>query len=285
MLTRARERTVSMEQQSGLSGIHITAQKAAALRAAHSLLGAEPKVFDDTLALPLTGMAESEVIAMGTRQKSGAAGSCVGRGRFTEDRLAAARDRLDQYVVLGAGLDSYALRMGDSLGDLTVFEVDDLPFQAWKRQRIKELGLKEPKQLRYTPCDFEKTSIADALAATGFDASKPCFISWLGVTQYLTPEASAETLRWAAQCAPGSEIVLTFSDASVADDSYNASIAANNLPFLTLFTADEMTGMLEKAGFSIIEHLTEEEENRRYFANRTDGLVAPAVQRLVSAIV
>ena len=77
------------------------------------------------------------------------------RSRFTEDHLAASRERLRQYVVLGAGLDSFALRMGDALGGLTVYEVDDPPFQEWKSQRIRELGLQPPAQLRFVPCDFE----------------------------------------------------------------------------------------------------------------------------------
>ena len=147
------------------------------------------------------------------------------RSRFTEDHLAAARDRLSQYVVLGAGLDSFALRMGDALGDLTVFEVDDPPFQEWKSQRIQELGLEPPPQLRFVPCDFETTSIAEALAAAGFAADEPCFISWLGVTQYLTREAITETLRWAGERPAGSELVLTYLESNARAAELRTSMA------------------------------------------------------------
>ncbi|MFI4982782.1 MAG: class I SAM-dependent methyltransferase, partial [Nevskiales bacterium] len=177
-----------------LTGLHRTAFSAAALRAAHTLAGQEPRIFVDDLALALTGMPEAEVLALGARVPPASSSTCVVRSRYTEDRLEAARARLAQYVVLGAGLDSYALRMGARLGSLTVFELDDPPFQQWKRQRVAKLGLTAPAQLRFVPCDFETTSIAEALAAAAFDANAPCFVSWLGVTQYLTREAIEATL-------------------------------------------------------------------------------------------
>jgi methyltransferase (TIGR00027 family) len=118
-------------------------------------------------------------------------------------RLAAARVRLNQYVILGAGLDSYALRHAADLNELIVYEVDDPPMQVWKQARPKALGLETPKQLRFTPCDFERSSIADALADVGFAPQAAAFISWLAVTQYLSPASISDTLRWAAGCAPG----------------------------------------------------------------------------------
>jgi methyltransferase (TIGR00027 family) len=270
---------------SGLSGVHGTAFSAAALRAWHTLTGGEPKIFRDELALALTGMEEAEVVALGARVPAASASTCVLRSRFTEDHLAAARDRLSQYVVLGAGLDSFALRTGDALGGLTVFEVDDPPFQEWKSQRIQELGLESPPQLRFVPCDFENTSIAEALAAGGFVADKPCFISWLGVTQYLTREAVSETLRWAGERPAGSELVLTYLESDAKAAELRTSMARTGIALLSDFTTPEMTAMVEEAGFSRIEHLSPEEAEERYFQGRTDGLRAPAIQRLLSAIV
>jgi methyltransferase (TIGR00027 family) len=209
----------------------------------------------------------------------------VVRSRFTEDRLAAARARLDQYVVLGAGLDSYALRMGDRLGDLVVFEVDDPPFQAWKQQRIEALGLTAPRQLRFVPCDFERTSIDQALSDGGFAADRPCFISWLGVTQYLTREATRQTLRWAAARPAGSEIVLTFLEANPAIEGLRASMAHLGIADLEHFTVPEMTAMLRDAGFSQVEHLTRAAATDKYFQHRSDGLIAPEIQNLISATV
>jgi methyltransferase (TIGR00027 family) len=271
--------------QGELSQVHRTAFSAAALRAAHSLRGAEPKIFDDDLAMQLIDMTEDEVIAMATRVAAASASTCVVRSRFTEDRLAAARARLDQYVVLGAGLDSYALRMGDRLGDLIVFEVDDPPFQAWKQQRIEALGLTAPPQLRFVPCDFERTSIDQALSDGGFAADRPCFISWLGVTQYLTREATRQTLNWAAARPAGSEIVLTFLEAIPEAQGLRNSMAHLGIAELEHFTEAEMTAMLREAGFSQVEHLTRDAATEKYFQQRSDGLIAPEIQNLISATV
>jgi methyltransferase (TIGR00027 family) len=267
-----------------LSGVHGTAFSAAALRAWHTLVGGEPKIFCDDLALALTGMDEAQVVAFGQSVAAASASTATLRSRFTEDHLATAHDRLNQYVVLGAGLDSYALRMGRGLGNMTVFEVDDPPFQQWKRQRIHDLGLDPPSQLRFVPCDFESTSIAEALAASGFAADKACFISWLGVTQYLTRDAVTDTLRWAGERPKGSELVLTYLESSRAVN-LRIGAAKSGIALLSDFTTSEMTAMVEAAGFSRIEHLSPEEAEERYFQGRSDGLRAPEIQRLLRAVV
>jgi methyltransferase (TIGR00027 family) len=277
--------TMSSGLPAGLSEVHSTAFSAAALRAWHTLVGEEPKIFRDDLALPLTGMDEAEVVALGTRVSPASSSTCSLRSRFTEDRLAAARDRLDQYVVLGAGLDSYALRMGAALGTLAVYEVDDPMFQDWKRRRIQELGLTPPPQLRFVPCDFETTSIAEALAASGFAADQACFVSWLGVTQYLTREAIMVTLRWAGGLPVGSEIVLTYLESNPQAAAMRTGMARNGIAVFSDFTKQEMTAMVEAARFSRTEHLSPDEAQDRYFRGRTDGLKAPEIQRILSATV
>jgi methyltransferase (TIGR00027 family) len=275
---------MASKSEIALSEVHRTAFLAAALRAWHELAGAEPKIFRDPFALPLSEMSIEEVMAVGSRAPPGSASTCVLRSRFAEDRLATARARLDQYVVLGAGLDSYALRMGDQLGALTVFEVDDPPLQAWKRLRIEALGLNAPKQLRYVPCDFERTSISQALAAHEFDGAEPCFISWLGVTQYLTLEAINQTLRWAHDRPAGSEIVLTFVEPGAQDRRADGS-RPSIVDFTSFITSSEMLAMLQEVGFSRISLLAPETAHDIYFKQREDGLVAPKHQRIVSAIV
>jgi methyltransferase (TIGR00027 family) len=271
--------------QSDLSAVHRTAFSAAALRAAHSLRGAAPKIFNDELALLLTGMTEEEVVALATRVPAASASTCILRSRFTEDLLAVARGRVDQYVILGAGLDSYALRMRTQLDQLIVFEVDDPTFQTWKRRRIETLGMTLPPQLRFVPCDFENTSLPEALAASGFAHTEPCFISWLGVTQYLTRAAVRETLRWAAARPLGSEIVLTFLETNAQAEGLKSAMAAHGVDVLSHFTPAEMSAMLREAGFACIEHLTSLEANERYFQHRSDGLRAPEIQRLVRATI
>lgn len=266
------------------SNVHETARQSAALRAAHYLFADEPKIFSDSLAMQLSGVAETKIAGMIQSVPKSSAATCILRSRFTEDRLAAARERLNQYVVLGAGLDSYALRQGEGLGDLLVYEVDDPPFLEWKRQRIAELGLVAPPQLRYVPCDFEVTTLPDALAASDFDPDRPCFISWLGVTQYITREATKATLAWAGARPKGSEIIITF----IEQNAYSGIVAESLLTKvggLTYYTSEGMTELLKKSGFSQIEFMSEERANELYFRDRKDGLVAPQVQRLLSAIV
>jgi len=266
------------------SNVHETARQSAALRAAHYLFADEPKIFSDNLAMQLSGVAEAKIAGMVQSVPKASAATCILRSRYTEDRLAAARSRLNQYVLLGAGLDSYALRQAESLGDLLVYEVDDPPFLEWKRQKIAELGLIAPPQLRYVPCDFEVTTLPDALAASDFDPDRPCFISWLGVTQYITREATKATLAWAGARPKGSEIVFTFvegnSHAAIVEKSLMSQVGD-----LTHYMPDEMIELLKISGFSKIEYMNEERANELYFRDRKDGLIAPQAQRLFSAVV
>jgi methyltransferase (TIGR00027 family) len=266
-----------------LSEVHRTAFMAAAMRAGHFLEGAEPKIFRDQFAPRLLEMSEGEIREFAAKVPLEMSASCVLRSRFTEDRLAAARGRLNQYVILGAGLDSYALRMGDGLESTIVFEVDDPPFQAWKRQRIEKLGLITPAQVRYVPCDFERMSIDQALADQGFAADEPCFISWLGVTQYLTREAIRTTLRWAGQRPAGSEIVVTIVEPGAQEQ--RRATGRDPVHFVSFISLEEMSDMLREAGFSRIEPLTHAAAQEAYLKERTDGLIIPQFQLSVAAIV
>lgn len=265
-----------------LSGVHKTAFMAATLRAGHFLHAQEPKIFSDSYAHRLLDMSEDEIRAFNAKIPGHLLATCPLRSRFTEDRLAAARGRLDQYVVLGAGLDSYALRMGEELGSMVVFEVDDPPFQAWKRQRLEQLGIRAPEQVRYVPCDFETMSLETALADQGFAADEPCFISWLGVTQYLTLDAIRETLRWAGLRPEGSEIVLTLVEPE--DKPVRGSAPRNIVDYTSYITMADMTDMLHEAGFNRIEPLTQNASDA-LFSGRSDGLATPRHNRVVAAIV
>jgi methyltransferase (TIGR00027 family) len=269
-----------------LAGVHRTAIGAAVSRALHLLMDGHPKILLDKFALPLSGVSEGEAEARRAAFPHHTTAGWVLRSRYAEDRLAAARARLSQYVILGAGLDSYALRQAADLDNLTVFEVDDPPIQIWKQARLKALGLETPPQLRFAPCDFERSSIADALAAAGFLPEAPAFISWLGVTQYLSATSVSDTLRWAAGCSPGSEIVLTFVVPGPEAERERALLATLlNIDFSTFFTPDQMTEVLRQAGFRQIEHFTPEQAGSLYFQGRSDGLRAPTLERLVSATV
>jgi methyltransferase (TIGR00027 family) len=263
-----------------LSDIHRTAVGVAAIRAVHLLRDGEPKIFEDTYALGLTGWSEAQAVAMADHAEARLSSmytTWICRGRFAEDRLEIARRRgVHQYVVLGAGLDSFALRHADRLDDLLVYEVDDPPMQAWKQWRLAELRVAPPETLRVVPCNFETQALRDALAVGGFDVQAPAFVSWLGVTQYLTPSAIAETLRWAASLADGSEILIAYLVPSPEVDAAKAS----GMPFESFFRPEAIEAMLDEARLRV-EHVTPEDLGRRYFQNREDGLRAPTGERLV----
>jgi methyltransferase (TIGR00027 family) len=172
--------------------------------------------------------------------------------------------------------------MGDKLGSMIVFEVDDPPFQEWKRQRIETLGLKTSQQVRYVACDFERMSLEQALAQSDFAPDEPCFISWLGVTQYLTRDAIRETLRWAGERPAGSEIVVTVVEPGGRATQNDAD--RKIVEFTSYITVEEMTDLLREAGFNSIEPLTHEDAEH-YFKGRTDGMIGPQFQRTIAAIV
>jgi methyltransferase (TIGR00027 family) len=269
-----------------LSGVHRSAIGAAAMRAAHLLDAADPKIFRDEFAMTLAGLSDSQVrfmaqVLVGINGADAEAGWVL-RSRYAEDELRRLGARVAQYVVLGAGLDSFALRHAARLGDLRVFEVDDPPMQAWKRDRLKNLGIDAPPQLRFAPCDFETTEIAAALDAAGF-RPLPTFASWLAVTQYLSRPAIDRTLRWAGTLPPGSSLLLTFIVPGPQADALKEKLAPLGLQFATFFTPLEMTRLLAAAGFESIRHLAPAEADAVYFAGRTDGLRAPTVERLVVA--
>jgi methyltransferase (TIGR00027 family) len=271
-----------------LSGVHRTAIGVAAIRAAHLLRDGEPKVMRDEYALALTGWSEEEALAMAAgarRVLSTMHTTWICRGRFAEDRLALARARgVDQYILLGAGLDSFALRHAESLGDLVVYEVDDPPMQHWKRWRLEQLDLRPPPGLRFVPCDFETQDIRNALAVAGFDAQAPAFVAWLGVTQYLTRPAIAETLRWAAALAGGSEILVAYLVPSPEVEAAKPLFAATGTPFETFFASAEMEALLSEAGLHT-EVVTPDDLDALYFEDRDDGLRAPTGERLIIGLV
>jgi methyltransferase (TIGR00027 family) len=269
-----------------LVGVQRTAIGAAITRASHLFRDGEPKILRDEFALPLSGVSQQEAEARLAQFPHQTSAGWVLRSRYAEDRLAAARIRVNQYVILGAGLDSYALRHAADLNELIVFEVDDPAVQIWKEERFTALGLEAPPQLRFAPCDFERSSIAAALVDAGFSPNSPAFISWLGVTQYLSPASVSDTLRWAAGCAPGSEIVLTFVVPGPEAETEKALLASRlNAAFATFFTPEQMTSVLREVGFRRIEHFSPEQANNVYFRGRSDGLRAPTLERLVSATV
>jgi methyltransferase (TIGR00027 family) len=270
-----------MFNEPDLSSMHETALGAGLMRGVHLLYDDEPKIFSDRYAIPLLGLPEEKVLDFARRGSRRSTALWVSRSRFAEDRLVGARSRgVSQYVVLGAGLDSFALRHAETLADLVVYEVDDPPMQAWKRRRIEELNLPLPSALRFVPCDFETVAISEALGDGGFIADAQTFVSWLGVTQYLTRDAVAETLNWVSQLSRGSEIVLTFVVPGPDAEAEKEQHAARGTRFETFFTPDQVADLLTEAGLAA-EVFTPEEIDVLYFQERNDGLHASTLEQFV----
>lgn len=273
-----------------------TAAMTAMLRAAHQLVDDEPKIVDDPIAVLLLDDVMRDLI---TSQRAAlfssalmiARAAVVLRSRYTEDLLVHAAQTVSQFVILGAGLDTFVFRQPAFARQLQIYEVDHPATQAWKRQRLESAGIAAPDNLRWAPIDLEQQSLAEGLRRVGFDASRPAFFSWLGVTQYLTLQAIDATLRVVAALPPSSTIVLSFmlpdvdlppeeaaAARSVADDA-----AKRGEPWLTRIAPQHLAARLSQLGFREVMHLSPAEATARYFAGRRDGLRAPHVTQLMKA--
>jgi methyltransferase (TIGR00027 family) len=275
-------------QDNSKAGADPTAVRVALWRAMHVQVDALPHVLEDEIGLKLAGpdegwRARPDMDARGTRPFRA---SIVARARFIEDLVEQKAGRgVDQYVILGAGLDTFAQRRPELASRLHVFEVDQPGHQAWKRRRLIELGFGIPDWLRLVPVDFESgASWRESLAAAGFDAAKRAVVSSSGVSMYLTRAANVAALREVAALARGSTLAMTFLlPLELADPEVRPGLEraergarASGTPFIGFFTPAEMLSLAREAGFREAEHVSARTLTERYFADRTDGLHPPS---------
>ncbi|HTR49039.1 MAG TPA: class I SAM-dependent methyltransferase [Verrucomicrobiae bacterium] len=266
-----------------------TAYMVAMRRAAHQIFD-NPKVLDDPIALPILGPDAKERILSEPRflNRFGRAvrAAMAVRSRYAEDQLARALERgTRQYVILGAGLDTFAYRNPHAQTGLRVFEVDYPATQEWKRQRLAEAGIAIPASVIFAPVDFEHQTLPEGLRLAGFDASKPAFFSWLGVTMYLAKDTVMGTLRFVASCAPGGGVALDYMvpretlnlAGRLVYDALSRRVAKAGEPFRTFFEPQELQAEVARIGFHGIENLGPGEINARYFKDRADGLRVPGL--------
>jgi methyltransferase (TIGR00027 family) len=256
-----------------------TALRVAIRRAAHQIVE-QPRILDDPIAVPLLGPG----FARDMERASHKVGRdfrafMAARSRYTEDHLAEAVTRgVTQYVVLGAGLDTFAYR--NPFPSLRVFEVDFPATQAWKREMLAEAAITSPESLTFVPLDFEHKALAEGLAEAGFDASRPAYFGWLGVVPYLTLDAFRATLSAIAQLPTGTAVSFDYALAPetlsprgrMAFDALSRRVASAGEPFQLFFTPDTLEKDLRHAGFHRIEQLDSDHINELYFKNRADGL-------------
>lgn len=264
-----------------------TAARVALWRALHVQIDAPPHVFKDEVGLQLVAppdgwKSRGDMHPIGTSQFRA---SIVARARVIEELVEErAGQGVSQYVILGAGLDTFAQRRPELAAKLQVFEIDQPGPQAWKKHRLQELGFGVPTWLHLVPVDFEAgADWLQLLAAAGFDAAKPSVIASTGVSMYLTKETVAATLRQVASLAAGTTLAMSFmlpfemADPQVRPGLEQAAkgAAANGTPFISFFTPAEMLDLARASGFKHVEHISAESLTQRYFAGRPDGLELP----------
>lgn len=264
-----------------------TAARVALWRALHVRHDPPPHVIEDEVGLRLLAPDEGwqqrpDMDPVFTRPFRA---SIVARARFIEDLVVdqAARG-VTQYVLLGAGLDTFAQRITDVASRLTIFELDRPGPQAWKHRRLIELGFGVPAWLRLVPVDFETDdSRRGDLAASGFDQLKPALVTSTGVSMYLTRDAIMAMLRRVAALVSGSTFVMTFLlplefanlDVRRGPEMAAKGARASGTPFISFFTPQEIIALARQAGFRTAEHVSADTLAQRYFAGRTDGLRPP----------
>jgi methyltransferase (TIGR00027 family) len=271
-----------------------TAVRTALWRALHTEVDAAPHVLDDRIGLQLADPDAGwrERPDMNEYATPGVRASIVARARYIEDLVVEQTGQgVAQYVLLGAGLDTFAQRRPEIASRITVFEVDQPGPQAWKRQRLIELGFGVPEWLRLVPVDFETTSWWDGLLANGFDTSRPAVVASLGVSMYLTRDATAATLRQSASLAAGSTFAMTFMrpvelvapEEQGMHRATDAAARASGTPFISYYAPDDILAMARDAGFKTARHVTAGDYTQRYFADRTDGLKPFTTEELLVA--
>jgi methyltransferase (TIGR00027 family) len=261
-----------------------TALGVAIRRAAHQIMD-RPPVLDDPIAVRLVGSGYPRhmELAMHRVARDFRAFMAV-RSRYAEDKLAeAVAHGVTQYVVLGAGLDTFAYR--NPFPSLRVFEVDFPATQEWKKAMLGKASIALPAGLTFVPLDFERQTLAEGLVEAGFDAGKPAFFGWLGVIPYLTLEAFRATLGAIAQLPAGSGVGFDYALAPetltpagrIAFDALAGRVAAAGEPFQLFFTPDALQAEVSDAGFLRLEQLDSGRLNEIYFKARADGLRLSAV--------
>jgi len=282
--------------QESETGPGYTATLAAVGRAVHSQ--ADRPLLKDDLALGLAGDAGTTLLAQLTAQLPEASRHSFGlafaiRARFVEDAVdAAVGEGIGQYVIVAAGLDSFAYRRLDVSDRMAIFEVDRPASQAWKRRRLGEMGIAIPDSVNYVPLDITARDLGQTLVAAGFDLAKPAIVSAIALTQYLAQPANEEMLQLVASFAAGSRLVITYvvpetelSELAAAGLKWTMSQAAERgEPFLRLFRPTEFEELLHRSGFSRVEQVGSDELRSMYLADRPDAQLT-GIERIATAYV
>jgi len=259
-----------------------TAVRTALWRALHVQVDAKPYVIEDEVGLKLVAPDGDWQERPDMKYTKRLRASIVGRARFVEDLIIEQHEQgVDQYIILGAGLDTFAQRRPDIASKLQIFEIDQPDTIAWKQQWLTDLGFGVPKYLHFVPVDFETSSWWEQLLKAGFDINKPAVIACTGVSLYLTKEAIIATLNQIATLAPGSKLAMTFylpvelldEEDKPMQEMAEKGAGAAGTPFVSFFAPNEVLAMAKNAGFKDAKTISTRDIERYYFKDRADGLV------------
>lgn len=259
-----------------------TALRTALWRALHVLTDDKPYIIDDKVGYELIKPEKDWQERPDMKYTKRLRASIVGRARFVED---VAKEQIEkdikQYVLLGAGLDSFAQRNTAGSLQVDIYEIDQPDTLAWKEEKLIENGYKIPDNLHFVPVDFETSSWWTELLSKGFDIHKKTFVSCTGVTLYLTKDAIRETLKKMTSLASGSTIAIAFylpleqldeEDKPLLEMAIKGA-AASGTPFVSFYPVDDIVKLAEETGFKEIQTVSTKDMTERYFKNRADNLV------------
>jgi methyltransferase (TIGR00027 family) len=280
-------------------GASWTARWTAMARGIHLVLDDDPKIFEDTLGRALADFPDDDPSGINApswadRENVGVRTHVIWRSRIAEDRLqTSVRQGMKQYVLLGAGLDSFAYRRPVSLEHVAVFEIDHPASQAWKRQKLEELGIPIPENVHFVPVDFETDNLLEKLKQSAFDPRLPVFFCWLGVVPYLSRKATRETLQFMLAAAEGyCELAFDFVVPPETVSGTDKEQLENTLqgledagePTPGLYRPNELEAMLKAAGFDAVTHISSTDGQKQYFDNRSDKLrLFPAAHMMAAS--
>ena len=259
-----------------------TAARTALWRALHVQVDAKPHILEDEIGLELIAPPDDWQERPDMKYTKRLRASIVARARFIEDLIIEQSEKgMGQYIILGAGLDTFAQRRPDIASGLQIYEIDQPATQSWKQQRLMELDFGIPEWLHFVPVDFETSSWWEQLLKAGFDINKPAVVACTGVSLYLTKDAITATLIQIATLAPGSKLAMTFylpMELIDEEDQPMQQMAEKGArdagtPFISFFSMDEISKLASDAGFKEVRTISTKDMEQFYFTNRADDLL------------
>ena len=271
-----------MEQNQKITEPDNTAVRTALWRALHVQVDAKPYILEDEIGLKLIAPPDNWQQRPDMQFTKRLRASIIARARFIEDLIIEqSKQGISQYVILGAGLDTFTQRRPDIASKLQVYEIDQPDTLTWKRQRLIELNFGVPEYLHFVPVNFETSSWWKQLLNSGFDSSKPAVVACTGVSLYLTKEAITSTLNQIATLASGSKLAIAFylpmelldeEDQPMQEIAEKGARAAGT-PFVSFFAPHEILTLAHEAGFKEAKTISTKDMEQYYFTNRTDNLL------------